>query len=227
MISLCVPFYPWYRAFCRREEIFDVLIPSLNAMDGGEELELCVSDGGSEDVWKMHRKHDSFNFMYRIKNAFKGKVQFDSSYQISVTKHVRWWLAKSISKAVEISTGSHLFIIGMDYWLPQDFIYRYHANVSEGSAWVVFPAGLKAVEDQARFWKDAIPKQWHTAKGIVGITKKDYDKIGGYNYEQYVKDHSDSNFYHRMHSGGLAVTEKREIGFFHINHPGSHFRAIY
>ena len=59
MISFCVPFYPWYRSFSREEEIFNVLIPSLNDSEGVEDFELCIADGGREDIWDWGRVHDS------------------------------------------------------------------------------------------------------------------------------------------------------------------------
>ena len=228
MISFCVPFYPWYRSFSREEEIFNVLIPSLNDSEGVEDFELCIADGGREDIWDWGRVHDSSEFKARITCAFKGEVKFTDVDQISVRgKYRRWGLAKSINLAVELSTRSRLFIVGIDVCIPKDFSTRYQSNVGIGKSWVVIAAGLKRVADIPEFYRGGIPARWNPAKGIVGIMREDFYSIGGYHADRFIKDHSDSNFYNRMVEHGFEMKEGREPGFFHINHPGSHFVAKY
>jgi hypothetical protein len=94
-------------------------------------------------------------------------------------------------------------------------------NVKEGQAWVLFsfniPKGAPLLINETL--KGAC---WHTARGIVGIKKKDYDKIGGYKESlPYISTQTDSNFFNRMKAQLDHVVTRREVGLFHVNHPGS------
>jgi hypothetical protein len=95
------------------------------------------------------------------------------------------------------------------------------STVEEGISWVPFsfniPKGapLAIVETGKGYC-------WHTARGIVGIKKKDYEKIGGYEESlDLISTRTDSNFYLRMVKGLKKVIARKEVGFFHVNHYGS------
>ena len=78
MISVCVPFYPWYREVDRSPEVFDVLVKGLNEADGARNIELCLTDAGVEDVWAKGkaRMWDHRAFHKRLHAEFKGRLNY-------------------------------------------------------------------------------------------------------------------------------------------------------
>ena len=89
------------------------------------------------------------------------------------------------------------------------------------TAWVLFPFNVPrgaplVVEENKQ------GHCWHTARGIVGIKKSDYNKIGGYERcLSYISRSSDSVFFKNMNENLKKVIMRREFGLFHVGHPGS------
>lgn len=227
MISVCVPFYPWYRECDRSEEVFNVMIKGLNQVDGVKKLELCLTDAGAEDIW-IDRKNpgrtwDQRAFHKRLRAEFKGAVNYSFDPHCIHNPEggpKRFWLAKAVVKSVERANNENLLIFGIDCYASKDLMTRYQEMVREGKAWVPFsfnvPQGaeLKVRETGKGFC-------WHTAKGIVGIKKTDYKKVGGYEEcLDFIQRSTDSNFYNRMKKK-IKVVEGREPGLFHVAHNGT------
>ena len=227
MISVCVPFYPWYRDYYRGEEPFEILIRGLNEVDGVKKLELCITDGGVEDVYinrkNSGRKWDHRAFHKRLRAEFKGGVNYTIDKEcINVSKdgNRRFWLAMAVAKSIKRATNDNILIFGIDCYAPPDLVDLFTSIVREGTAWVPFafnvPKGapLEVVPTGPGFC-------WHTAKGIVGITKSDYNKVGGYEgCLDLIAMRTDSDFYNRMQKK-LTIIQGRQPGLFHVGHKGS------
>ena len=224
-LSVCVPFYPWYREHDRTSEVFDVLIKGLNKCDRVESMELCILDAGVVDVWGRGRIHYSRKFQVDLARSFKGHVNYkfdEGSIHYDDKGIPRFWVAKAVDNAVRNSSSDRILIFGIDCYASSDLMDRYDKNVSKGIAWVILAYNIPAF---TKFEKGGVHSGWHTAKGIVGILKKDYFRVGGYN-PQYIKDKCDSDFYVRIAQKFKLVMNK-ENGFFHVNHPGSNAGRIW
>jgi hypothetical protein len=227
MISICVAFYPWYRDYDRSEEIFDVLIKGLNNTQNPKKLEICITDAGVEDIY-INRKNsgrhwDHRAFHKRLRAEFKGAINYrldEGCIHVDEEGHKRFWMAKAIVESVNRAGNENLLLFGIDCYVPKDFITRYNSIVKEGTAWVPFafnvPKGgkLEVVKTNKGYC-------WHTARGIVGIKKSDYRKVGGYEgCLDLIQMRTDSSFYNRM-KDKLKIVERREVGLFHVGHKGT------
>ena len=228
MISFCCGFYPWYREYDRSQEVFDVLIRGLNTMHGVEDTELCLVSAAVMDVWRREYENPrSFNneqFEEDIRKQFKGKVKYllnESCINRDVTGTPRYWCSKSIDTAVKISTNDYIMIVGIDCYITGYFMSDYFERVKNGESWVLLSTGANSVEDIEYIEANQFKRFYYTARGIVGMFKDDYYKIGGYDVN-YLKDKSDSNFYRRMIASDLEVKEERVKNVYHVHHPGSH-----
>ena len=234
MISFCCGFYPWYREHDRTNEVFDVLIAGLNTMYGVEDCELSIVNAGVVDVWRhntkpdISRKLNSYEFKERICKEFKGKVKYlldDESIQWANkggSQVPRYWTSKSFQKAIDISSNDYILIVGIDCYITGYFITDYFTNVKRGHSWVVMATAAGKVDDIQYYESDQLKRYYYTPKGIVGIHKKDFYEIGGYDLN-YIKDKVDTNFYLRMiESDKLVVKEERVNNVYHVYHPGTH-----
>ena len=228
MISFCCGFYPWYREYDRSQEVFNVLIAGLNTMYGVEDAELCLVSAAVVDVWRKDyqnpRKFDNEQFEEKIRKQFKGKVKYlldEKCISRDTVGTPRYWCSRSISTAIEISTNDYIMITGIDCYYTGYFISDYFDRVSKGKSWVLLSTAASCVEDIEYIEANQFKRFYYTARGIVGIFKDDYYRIGGYNND-YIKDKSDSNFYLRLLESDIIVKEEKVKNVYHVHHPGSH-----
>jgi hypothetical protein len=234
MISICVPFYPWNRGYDRSEEVFDVLVKGLNNTSHAKSIELCLTDAGTEDIWSKRgaegRKWDHEKFYKRLKDSFRGRLSYlldKESVHVDEYGNRRFWLAQAVVKSVRRASYDNILIFGIDCYAPRDIVQRFMNTVEEGIGWVLFsfniPKGAPII-----IVENMKGCCWHTAKGIVGIKKSDYDKIGGYEKSlPLISTRTDSDFYLRMQEGLRKVMVRKEVGLFHINHKGSNASRIW
>jgi hypothetical protein len=227
MISVCVPFYPWIRNHDRSEEVFDVLVRGLNKTSHAKSLELCLTDGGAEDIYTRNenkiRHWDHEKFYERLKKEFKGKLnyKFDPKCVHKENGNRRFWLARAVAQSVKRASYENILIFGIDCHAPRDLAQRFSETVQEGISWVIFPFNVPQGAPLAINEPGGKGYCWHTARGIVGIKKSDYKKVGGYEKSlSLISNRTDSNFFNRMVER-LKVIKRREPGFFHVNHFGS------
>jgi hypothetical protein len=226
MISVCVPFYPWYREYDRSHEVFDVLVKGLNKVKGAEELELCLTDGGVEDIWARRsekgRSWDAVTFKKRLKKEFKGKLNYSLAGALVHTSdngNKRFWLVQGVIRSVRRASYENLLIFGIDCYAPEDLVERYSSIVKPGTAWV--PLSYNVPQGAPLAITGGPGRCWHTARGIVGIKRQDYKAVGGYEGSlPLISTQSDSNFYMRMVEK-MEIVMRKEEGLFHVNHPGS------
>lgn len=230
MISVCVPFYPWARSYDRSHEVFDVLLPGLNKAAHAKSLELCLTDAGVEDIFvkrgdKRGRTWNSRRFHEKLKKSFRGKTNYTLDKEcihVSEDGSRRFWLAMAVAKSVQRATYDNILIFGIDCYAPRDLGHRFADTVKDGVGWVLFAFNVPQGAPLAINEVGGKGYCWHTAKGIVGIKKKDYDKIGGYEKSlPYISTRTDSDFYNRMTAGLDKVVIRKELGLFHVGHPGS------
>jgi hypothetical protein len=196
-------------------------------------LELVVIDAGVEDLWVQNSKrlgfkegriHESGKFKAALVANFNGHIRYRLAPECikrSESGKRAFWLSRAIAMGISAAKYDKVFIAGVDIYLPVDFIGRYNKNVKPGTAWVVkvyaVPKGapLKQVVGIPGFG-------WYGARGVVGILKEDYRKVGGYPWEARVMRSADSVFYNKIR-GSLKLNEGPEQGFFHIGHAASNF----
>ena len=227
MISVCVGFYPWYREHDRTEDIFKALVDSIDKNPRKDEITLSIVNGGVRDIWGYNREHDEKTFHKRLKDILGDKLVYTYSGDFITKIHPmseRFWFSKAIKVAVDKALSYKLFLSGIDIALPPDFVDLYDKYVSSKKVWV--PFSYNVLCDIEREIQNIVGCCWHTARGIVGILKKDYDAIGGYNID-YVKDNSDSNFFNRMKAANYDIKMEKTNGLFHIAHPGSHASRVW
>ena len=228
MISFCCSFYPWYRDHERTREVFDVLIHGLNKINGIEKLELCIVNAGVMDVWRRAeylnpRMFNSYLFIEEIVSTFKGKLKYlldEGSIHRDEKNIPRFWTAKAIQTAVNMSSNDYILITGIDCYLTYNFVSDFFKRVKKGQSWVILPTALDDLSDIERVESNKIARSYYYARGIVGIFKKDYYDIGGYNCN-YIKNRSDSDFYDRMESSDITILEECFNAVYHVWHPGS------
>ena len=223
MISVCTFFYPFYRGNDRTPEVSNVLIKSLNKCVGGESLELCLVDAGAEDVWGRSRRHDYERFFKDIKRRFKGKLQYlfcpECIYESEEGKKA-FWGSLALNKAVEMASYENIILVGIDCYFPKNFIEKYNSIVKPGVAWVVRTHAIPRGAPLKHFNLPGFG--YHGARGLVGMKKKDWESLGGYN-TKYILRSSDSDFYRRMAVAGYELILERVEDFYHIGHPGTNF----
>lgn len=228
MISFCCGFYPWWREVDRTQEVFDVLIAGLNQMYGVEETELCLVNGAVLDVWRPEPKHhprefNSYLFKEKVCKSFKGKVRYLLDEEVIYSddgKH-RFWVSKAFQKAIDISTNDYIQLAGIDCYFGRDFMSEYFERVTENSVWVIMSTSARHVVDIPYYETEQLKRYYYTAKGIVGITKKNFYKLGGYDC-RYIKDRVDSMFYEAIKKSDLTTFEEHVNSVYHVRHPGSH-----
>jgi hypothetical protein len=225
-LSVCVPFYPWYREHDRSREVIDTLVEGLNNCRGVKNIELSLTDGGVVDVWGRGRIHYSKEFENEIKSKFNGKLNYtldERCIHYDVDKTPRFWLSMAVKNSIEKASSEKILILGIDCYACEDLLYRYDKYVEAGTAWIIMPynvpyGAILEIKNHPGYG-------WHTAKGITGILKGDYDSIGGFE-TKFLKNKSDSVFYMKIRRN-MNVIERKEIGFYHINHPGSNYSRIW
>jgi len=234
MISICVGFYPWCRGYERSEEVFDVLIKGINNTSHAKSIELCITDGGAQDIWSRKtengRKWDHEKFHKRLKKEFKGKLSYvfdPECIHVDEVGNRRFWFAMSIVKSVKRAIYDNLLLLGIDCYVPRDIVQRFLITVEDGISWVPFSFNIPKGAPLA-IVETAKGCCWHTARGIVGIKKKDYEKVGGYEESlPLISNRTDSNFYLRMCKGLKKVIARKEVGLFHVNHYGSNASKLW
>jgi len=216
-ISVCVPFYPWYRQHDRSEEVFTVLIPAL-VRAGADNFELSIVDGGVTDIWGLNRAWDGPAFEARLRRAWPGRLVYTCTDAVlTPATHARphrFWVAAAVNAAIRQSTSEYVFINNIDIEVPPDFCARYFEHVGVGRAWFPFCYNIRA--DMPR---QPLGGGWRSARGLVGITAADYWAIGGTD-EAFIKDRHDSDLYERV-KARYAFTNEPLPGLFHIDHPGT------
>ncbi len=221
MISICTIFYPWYRAYDRTEELFDVLLPSLCAVQKVSQFELSIVDGGVRDIWRKQdkRHHDGESFAARIKRSWAGPFKY-SLDPGCITFHDgmdRFWKGYAIQKAVEQSAGDKLFLIGIDSTIPLGLCSLFDQFVDDESAMVLYPFNIFRGKPYSTHKDNGF---WRNARGITGWTRKGYNSIGGTQFAKFKKSKQDSNRYDRAEKN-LQLSHLRIKGCYHVDHPGT------
>jgi GT2 family glycosyltransferase len=241
VITVCVPFYRWYREHDRGEEIFDCLIASLNRCARRDELALAVCDGSTQDVYRLRegpeRSHDADLFRQRLGHAWRGPLRYSldpgmitrSSIPAGLRragkpywpkdlvehKPRRVWIAYGVNAAVRLALTPYVFVSNIDIEHPPDFVERFCAAVSDRRCW--FPTTYHLRRDMPR---EVDRGGWRTSgTGLFGMTAYNYWWLGGTNQMMTVKYGHDTELYARTQAYFL-VQRDNVPGLFHIDHPG-------
>jgi hypothetical protein len=218
MISICVPFYPYYREYDRTEEIFDVLIPPM-IKAGVDNFELVLLDGGVVDKWELGRNRDIQEIYSRLRNLWPGELVYILTNQIITpsnhSKPNKFWMSKAVNDVIKASSYENIFIQNVDIEIPKNFVDEYNKNVGGGKVW--FPRCYHIKKLMPRVHENG---GWrNSCRGLVGILKSDYWSIGGTDQINYIKDRHDSDLYLRCKAKYNCIEEQLD-GLFHVDHPG-------
>jgi hypothetical protein len=219
MISICTIFYPWWRSFDRTEEIFDVLIDSMNKCKDKDLLELSVIDGGVFDIWGKERKHNAAKFEQRLSNEWKGKLKYSldkSVIHYRSNERKAFWVARAIDLAVKQASYEKVLTIGIDCEMPHNIIEVINNWVDYGKVLVFNCFHIR--RDFPRIHEPHYGG-WRSARGITAVMKQDYLAIGGAEDTGMIKDRADSLRYLKLKEV-YDLKEIREPGMFHVDHPG-------
>lgn len=221
MISICTVFYPWWRKYDRTDEIFDVLIKSMNNCVDKDKLELSIVDGGVEDVWddKRNRKHDPVKFLERICKHWHGNLKYSLDSEVIHRRPMNkrsFWVARAIDRSVQQSSSDRILTVGIDIELPQNFVEVYNNWVAPGKVLVFHCWHLR--RDMPREHMKGMGN-WRGTFGITGCMKEDYISIGGAEGTGKIKDRADSLRYLRL-KDKFDLKHIKAEGTFHIDHPG-------
>lgn len=224
MISICVPFYPWYREYDRTEEIFDVLIASMNRCKRKGELELSIVDGGTEDIWGRQRRHISSVFLGNLFKSWDGKLKYSYDKEVIYRRSGNrrsFWVSKAVDKSVKQSSYDMVLTVGIDIEIPVDFVDIYESWVSPGNVFV-----FRCWHIRRDMPREQMPNLggWRSARGIIGAMKSDYFQVGGQDLPGFVKDKADTDLYLRLKKA-FNLKEIYPKGMFHVDHPGCNERT--
>jgi len=217
MIAVCTPFYPWWRDFERTNELFDVLIASMLQCSKNDQLILSIVDASAEDIWGNGRSHNRLEFVKRIRSVWGGRHVYSfakDAIHVDRGGNKRFWISRAVNRCVDQVTADKLFLTGFDIWLPVDFVDRFNSIVNDTTCWVPHPyhvrRGAPLLHDGGK---------WRTARGLTGILKSNYYKMGK-TREVYINSRHDSVRFLNMCEKFTVAEHKTAQGFFHVDHPG-------
>lgn len=177
MITVCTVFYPWTQAVERQKELFEALVPSIQRCKDSGRIELSIIDTGTRDIYNRKRKHNAKDLERRLKEELPNVVY---SLEDCFDDNGTWHLSKALHLAARQASHDRFFFVGIDIILPKGFCFLMDMFVSNGQVWV--PLCYNLLPGQK--WE--IPKQpkkfngWRIAQGILGITREDFYRVGGY-----------------------------------------------
>lgn len=211
-IALACPFYPWSRTTERTEEIFKIMVPSLNRLEKWERIELALLHMGDRDIWCKNRKHDVNEFKQRLDREWRGRLTFITSNGcIHPGPPEQLWMSKAKNEIIRYMLSDRFMAIGIDITLPPDFVGLYDKRVGTGSAWIITPAHVD---------KDFNFLSWRTvANGMIGMTRKDYFSVGGCD-ESMIRSQYDNDFAKKVAlSPAIGIIKEKVEGVYHVAHP--------
>lgn len=214
MISICCPFYPWTRIEDRTEELFEVLIPSLNRVDQSDQVELVILHLGNRDIWGKGRKHDIGEFTIRLESKLKIKFMLNRSWNcIHPGPPEKLWLSKAQNETIKYISSDRFLCIGIDIEVPPNIVDLFNSRVRSGLVWIVTMAHVDRDRNFIN-WRDQ-------ANGMIGMLKTDYFDLGGCD-ESMIRTKYDNHFSKMAsRSGKLKIIKERIEGVNHVQHPRS------
>ncbi len=212
MISICCPFYPWTRLQDRTDELFEVLIPSLNRIEKKDQVELVILHMGNRDIWGFNRKHSISDFRDRVADAWDGNLLINLSWNcIHPGPPLLLWLSKAQNEMIRYITNDRFLTIGIDIEVPPNIVDLYNDWVKPGVVWVVIMAHVDRDRNFIN-WRDR-------ANGMIGMMRQDYFDLGGCD-ESYIRTKYDNHFAKRIsRSENYRFIREKVKGVNHVQHP--------
>jgi len=184
----------------RTQPLINNLIESLLVVDTFQniDIELSVFDCGSDDVVDVE-SHIKKYWLKMLK------------YKEIPSKFTR---AHSLNAAVKQARFPWVFLCDADMSLPPDFPSQYFKNVSENQAWfpICFSLGRnksRKVSSENGWWRES-------GFGMVGMSRKYFLDIGGFNEKAYIKWGGEDN--HLYDKTKIKKVRERCYGLFHNWH---------
>lgn len=177
----------------RSHNLLNHVLPSLNAIEHKDLIELSIYDCGSNDV---------SNLRHEIESIWKGKLIYQSSEQ----KFAR---SMAFNAAVHQSTQNLILICDADMSLPKDILAKVNRYVNENSAW--FPHVWYTNQDgSGRFYTEST--------GMMAARKSDFLKTGG--YDESIKEWGKEDWllFFEFYKLGIGCIRSNEPEFIHHYH---------
>lgn len=126
--------------------------------------------------------------------------------------------------AVYSTSENILFCPGADHILPQNIVYLCNEFISDGKVWIPLAYSLHKDKPAEILGDNNNSKSnsngWWKKAGFapVGITRNDYNKIGGCNEEFSEYGGGDNDMFARIVDANIEVYQNRCEGLFHTWH---------
>lgn len=186
-ISLCIGIKN------RSHNLLNYVIPSLNACEHKDLIELSVFDCGSNDVKDLKSE---------IEKLWTGKLL----YQCVEQKFAR---SISFNAAVKQSTKDLILICDADMSLPKDIVIKVNRYATQNSAW--FPHVWYTNEDgTGRYYTEST--------GMMASRKSDFIKTG--EYDESIKEWGKEDWllFFEFYKIGIGCIRSNEPEFIHHYH---------
>lgn len=193
-ITICI-------AVKNRSDVLLRLIASVKQCDDNDKLRLSVFDCGSNDVDDLHSKIE------RAWNKRSG-LTFASEPMVFNKSTV-------VNNAVRQARTENVFLCDADMLFPKNHVWQYYYRVWNGRAW--FPICFNLGKERPTRMS-AENGDWRLAgTGNVGITKTDFNRIGGLDERFTSYGGEDMDLYNRACSK-IQVIRDKYPEFYHIEH---------
>jgi hypothetical protein len=194
LISICIAIKN------RIQNLTDYVIPSVNAMDGKDVIELSVYDLGSKDFLEIEG---------RIRETWKGALV------LGYEEHA-FSRSYGLNKAAEQAKQDRIFLCDADITLPKTFVADFRRLVEPNQVWFPICFGLgegkpKIVDDANGFWIDS-------GYGMMGVYRSDFFRVGAYDTRFKWWGAEDEEIWKRFVYNKFLIRRGRYIGMFHNWH---------
>lgn len=196
------------------------LVESLSKLANPGPFELVLGDYQSTDA-NLVKKLAGLTFPVTIVTIKKAK--FNRSQGLNVA-----------AAHFHDEPPSRLFFIDTDMIVPQDFNRRLRLNVVAGKCWFPICYSLHKGKSAIVLSDSKFPGKangwWRkTGRGMLGITRDDFNKIGRWNESIGVSyGNEDGDISTRLARSSMLVRRDKCNGLFHVWHPtNGRFRTRY
>lgn len=195
MITICVGIKN------RTVNLIQCLLVSMNECEQKESLALSIFDCNTDDVENLEKE---------IRKCWGGELIFKS-------EAIEFTRTYTLNKAVEAAATEKIFVCDADMTLPVNFIKQYNENVNGNTVW--FPVCFSLYAFMPKEIKVNETGWWrHSGRGMMGLLKNNFIKIGQYNLDYKEWGREDDDFFARTKKANFKIVRDQCKGLFHNWH---------
>ncbi len=181
----------------RTENLTKALLTSLQNIDNQDKIEISIADCNSKDV---------LNLKEQIRTFWKGELVF-------ISEDIPFSRSAIFDWAIQKSTYPIVFICDADIYLPKNFVKLANRYITEKTTWFPIVQDVDNLDN-----KDKSPKYRTQGYGIVGITRKNYLKIGGLDKRFKTWGLEDIDFYFKCYLHKIKPFRENKSKLLHLKH---------